>query len=130
MDILYSFCPAFMMSCFVISAANSSINWSNACAINSCNSQFSFDFISRFNCSGLYLAISLTLCIAAIFIVKSLKLITSGLLRSDFPAHRRSLLVAAWCLSAGSIHRPMSSLGQHFSQISILEVLPHPAANP
>ena len=26
--------------------------------------------------------------------------------------------------------RPMSSLGQHFSQISILEVLPHPAANP
>lgn len=24
----------------------------------------------------------------------------------------------------------MSSLGQHFSQISILEVLPHPAANP
>ena len=26
--------------------------------------------------------------------------------------------------------RPMSSLGQHFSQISILEALPHPAANP
>ena len=25
--------------------------------------------------------------------------------------------------------RPMSSLGQHFSQISILDVLPHPAAN-
>jgi len=37
---------------------------------------------------------------------------------------------AAWCLSAGSSRRPMSSLGQHFSQISILEVLPHPAANP
>lgn len=49
---------------------------------------------------------------------------------SGSPAHLRSLPATAWYPWAGSNRRPMSSLGQHFSQISILEVLPHPAANP
>ena len=54
---------------------------------------------------------------------------STPLLQSDSPAHRHSLPAAAWCPWAGNTRRPMSSLGQHFSQISILEVLPHPAAN-
>ena len=52
------------------------------------------------------------------------------LLQSGSPAHRHSLPAVAWCPWAGNTRRPMSSLGQHFSQISILDVLPHPAANP
>ena len=51
--------PVHIISSPVISHPTSSTNWSNALLMNSCNSQFCFDFMYLLNNFGLYLTNSL-----------------------------------------------------------------------